>query len=116
LSFSKAVLWKDRELSIPLDIMQQILDKSCPVMKFVDMHKEEVWTFQTEKVKNVMYKKQVGQETQYYFSIDIKDIPEKITVQRKTEGEMIPSDVKIKLLEAFKKLQIKSSRIPTRLG
>lgn len=69
--FSKAVLWKDRQLSVLLPIMEQIVDGGITLMKFVDRTKKEIWEFQTKKVTETMEIKKVGQETQCYFPIGL---------------------------------------------
>lgn len=74
VDFAKAVLWKDRELSLPLEIMDKILMRETPEMVFINKKRwSERWVFKMETVKKVMRKKQVGQEVQYYFPIDIKE-------------------------------------------
>ena len=71
VKFSKAVLWKDRELSLPIDIMDRIIRDGITTIIFKDPSKKEKWVFKTSDVTSVMQKKQVGQETQYYFPIEL---------------------------------------------
>ena len=80
--FSKAVLWKDRQLSIPREMMDKIIRLNISKMEFYDETKNEVWEFPVEKVRATMILKKVGQEPQYYFPIglakkrNIKDQPQ----------------------------------------
>lgn len=69
VSFSKAVLWKDRELSLPKQIINKIISTGVRKIIFIDDGKGETWTFKSEKVFKSMHLKVVGQEEQYYFSI-----------------------------------------------
>lgn len=69
--FSKAVLWKDRQLSLRADVMNRIKLEGIKKIIFIDETKGEQWTFKPEKVFADMKKKTVGQEAQYYFSIDL---------------------------------------------
>lgn len=71
VSFSKAVLWKDRQLSLRKDVINQILGKGIRKIVFVDEVKGEKWEFKSEKVFKDMVLKTVGQESQFYFSIHL---------------------------------------------
>ena len=76
VNFSKAVLWKDRQLSIPLSIWEQIKKKEIKTLIYRDPGKNEQWIFSVEKVEPLLEKKRVGQEPQYYFPIELaKKIP-----------------------------------------
>lgn len=90
--FSKAVLWKDRQLSLPKEIMDRIRrNPDIKTIEFVDLGKNERWVFNPKKVFANMQLKQVGQEPQYYFSIDIltkKIKSEPITEQLTTFNAM----------------------------
>ena len=68
--FSKAVLWKDRELSLGKPIVAKIkANKDIKTIEFVDDTKKETWVFKRSDILDGSYLKQVGQEPQYYFSI-----------------------------------------------
>lgn len=69
--FSKAVLWKDRTLSLPPKVINAIATQDVKRMVFSDPTKFEKWIFDAEKVLKTMMLKQVGQEEQYYFPIDL---------------------------------------------
>lgn len=71
VKFSKAVLWKDKQLSLPVDIMNRILTTGIKKMVFKDPTKNEAWIFNPEKVKPLMIRKLVGQEVQFYFPIEL---------------------------------------------
>jgi len=72
VQFSKAVLWKDRELSLPKNIVNKIIEnKNIKEIKFIDELKDETWIFERKKFLASIYLKQVGQEPQYYFPIEI---------------------------------------------
>ena len=69
--FSKAVLWHTRQLSLREDIMDRIRKEAIKKIVFIDELKGEKWTFRTEKVFSKMVLKKEGQESQYYFPIDL---------------------------------------------
>lgn len=71
VSFSKAVLWFKRQLSLRADIMNRIKNEGIKKIVFVDEVKGERWIFKTSKVLSKMTLQAVGQEEQYYFPIDI---------------------------------------------
>lgn len=71
VSFSKAVLWKDRQLSLPIPVMYALIDKQIPTMIFIDRKKQETWTFQTKDVEARGEIRTVGQEPQWYFPIEL---------------------------------------------
>lgn len=71
VNFSKAVLWKDRQLSLPLPIMKRIEEYNLNKIVFIDKGKKEKWEFKTEKVKASGQVRTVGQEPQWYFPIEL---------------------------------------------
>jgi hypothetical protein len=71
VDFSKAVLWKDRELSIPTFIYIGLEANNTVEMRFIDRGKGEMWVFDVAKVKASGRFKQVGQEEQFYFPIEL---------------------------------------------
>lgn len=71
VSFSKAILWHTRQISLRKDIMDQILLRDLKFIVFFDYGKMESLVFKVENVYLKMELKQVGQEEQYYFPIDI---------------------------------------------
>ena len=71
ISPSKAVLWKDRSLSLPPKVIKAIADQDVKKIVFLIPSKLEKWIFDTDKVLANMRLKTVGQEAQYYFSIDL---------------------------------------------
>lgn len=81
ISFSKAVLWHTRQLSLRKEIVDRIVKEGVKLIVFVDSYKKEQWIFKTEKVLASMELKSVGQEDQYYFPIDsakkvkMKEVP-----------------------------------------
>ncbi len=70
VSFSKAVLWKDRQLSLPKSEMDRIRFAIAD-MEFIDIDKNEIWHFKFNDVMANRQLKTVGQESQYYFDIDM---------------------------------------------
>lgn len=68
---NKAILWKDRELSIPLDVYEWIDNGGVTMLHFLDAKKKKGWVFDWITVKGFAYKKTVGQEKQYYFPIGL---------------------------------------------
>lgn len=71
VSFSKAVLWHTRQLSLRRDIIDEIKARGIKKIVFADRMKAEMWIFKPEKVFEHMELKRVGQEHQYYFPIDL---------------------------------------------
>lgn len=70
LDLNKAVLWKDRQLSIPKFVYLGLMAHKCTEMRFIDRNKGEMWVFDVEKVLMLGVWKQVGQEEQFYFPIE----------------------------------------------
>ena len=80
VTFAKAVLWHTRQLSLRQDIINRIKSQAIEKIIFVDELKKERWIFKPEKVFAKMELKNEGQESQYYFPIDIckkEKIPDK---------------------------------------
>jgi len=71
VQFSKAVLWKNRELSLRGNIIQKIKLDGIKKIIFIDAGKKERWIFDAEKVLLSMKFKTIGQEGQWYFTIDL---------------------------------------------
>lgn len=69
VSFSKAVLWKDKQLSIPPEVYDRI--RGLKEWHFRDFGKGEVWVFVTKDVLPFCLVKKEGQEDQYYFPINL---------------------------------------------
>jgi len=84
VDFSKAVLWKNREISINKLVAENWLDKVRSV-KFIDLKKEETWEAGVEKIKENWIFKKEGQEPQYYIPIDIFEKTKKKTPESKQE-------------------------------
>jgi len=86
VSFSKAVLWKDRQLSLPKEIINKIIATGIRKIIFIDEVKGEQWEFKSEKVFRDMTLKIVGQEPQYYFSILLA---KKVKVEKPAKPEYV---------------------------
>ena len=71
VSFSKAVLWKDRQLSLPLPVVDTIEKAGITRIIFIDNGKNEKWSFDVKKVLDMGEQKIVGQEAQWYFPIEL---------------------------------------------
>lgn len=71
INSNKAVLWKSRQLSLPPRVINAITTQDVKKMIFLDVKNLERWIFNTKDVLANMELKQVGQEEQYYFSIDL---------------------------------------------
>lgn len=69
--FNKAVLWKSREISLPPEIVKQFKPKGVTTVVFEDKKKGERWTALVETLREHFTVKQVGQEKQYYFPIEV---------------------------------------------
>lgn len=79
LDLNKAVLWKDRQLSIPKFVFMGLTANSSTEMRFIDRGKGEMWIFDVAKVKAAGEWKQVGQEEQFYFPIELA---KKVEIQK----------------------------------
>ena len=86
VSFSKAVLWKDRQLSLPKEIINKIIATGIRKIIFIDEVKGEQWEFKSEKVFRDMTLKIVGQEPQYYFSILLA---KKVKIEKPAKPEYV---------------------------
>jgi hypothetical protein len=71
VDFNKAVLWKTKELSVPMTIMDKIKLLGISEMRFVDWKKKQQWNFDAAEVAAHGKEKQVGQEPQWYFPIGL---------------------------------------------
>lgn len=80
VDFSKAVLWKDRQLSIPKFVFMGMNAHSTTQLRFIDRGKGEMWVFDAQKVRDSGEWKSVGQEEQFYFPIELA---KKVTIKEK---------------------------------
>lgn len=71
VDFSKAVLWKDRQLSIPKFVFMGMNAHNTTELRFIDRGKGEMWVFKADKIRAAGVWKQVGQEEQFYFPIEL---------------------------------------------
>ena len=71
VNFSKAVLWKDKQLSIPVNIFHSLLLNNVQRLNYIDRKKGEMWIFKMKDVMSAGVKKAVGQEPQWYFPIEM---------------------------------------------
>lgn len=71
VNFSKAVLWRDKMISIHKEVAENWLTDKIKRVVFVDTEKREKWEADTPKVKENWTLKTVGQEEQYYVPVDI---------------------------------------------
>jgi hypothetical protein len=71
VAFNKAVLWKDRQLSLPLPIISICEKRNITKLVFIDAGKNEKWEFNLKKVQETGERKMVGQEPQWYFPIEL---------------------------------------------
>jgi len=85
VDLNKAVLWKDRQLSIPKHVFIGMTANSTTEMRFIDRGKGEMWVFNVEKVRQAGEWKQVGQEEQFYFPIELAKKVEIEKVEVKSE-------------------------------
>lgn len=74
ISFSKAVLWKDRQLSLRVSILRTLKWNDINTAVFIDLKKKEKWTFDVDAIIKNGEKKTVGQEEQFYFPIELADV------------------------------------------
>jgi len=71
VEFSKAVLWKDRQISIPKEVRDNIRAGGVKTIVFSDEKKNERWVASIEEVAKSAIYKQEGQEPQFYIPIGI---------------------------------------------
>jgi len=71
VKFSKAVLWKDRQIPLPGIVAKQFKSRGIKTVIFQDDSKKERWIADTDKLRDVAVYKQVGQEAQFYLPISV---------------------------------------------
>jgi len=72
VDWNKAVLWKDREISLNKRVVEEWFElQNIDKVVFYDRGKQKVWYAPLEKIKKVWHLKKVGQEEQYYFPIEV---------------------------------------------
>ncbi len=74
VSFSKAVLWKDRQLSLRPTIIIQLGIMEVKTLVFIDEKKAEKWIFTLEDIIKHGQKRRIGQEEQIYFPISLAKV------------------------------------------
>ncbi len=70
VSFNKAVLWKDRQISIG-SFDANIRVPNADFIEFYDPKKHETWRATRDVVMSAWILKKEGQEEQYYVPIDV---------------------------------------------
>ena len=91
VNFSKAVLWKDRQISLNTSVTSQFKSRGTELIIFEDERKNERWTASVSELRAVAVLKTEGQEKQFYFPISAfkvskihkeeKQIPVKVVSQ-----------------------------------
>lgn len=71
VSFSRAVLWMTKELSLRPVIIKTLALNEIKKLVFIDDKKKEKWTFKLEDILREGGEKTVGQEEQFYFPIHL---------------------------------------------
>lgn len=72
VNFSKAVLWKDRQISIYKDVAENWLTNDrIKYVVFIDRTRKEIWKARLDRVKANWILKKEGQEPQYYVPIEV---------------------------------------------
>lgn len=74
ISFSKAVLWMTRELSLRKTILITLKWNGITDLIFIDDKKKERWEFKYKDIAESGHLKQVGQEEQWYFPIALAKV------------------------------------------
>ena len=70
--WNKAVLWKDKEISLHRQVVEEWFAKNdIDKVIFHDRVKRTQWSAPLEKIRKVWHLKKVGQEEQYYFPIEV---------------------------------------------
>jgi hypothetical protein len=73
VTFSRAVLWKNKEISLPPHVMKTIIEKKVENVVFIDVGKQKVWKAPLSKVVESSTLRVEGQEEQHYIPIEIFD-------------------------------------------
>jgi hypothetical protein len=71
VEFSRAVLWKDKQISLNITITNQFKEKGVELVIFEDARKNERWTAIIDALRETKVLKTEGQEKQWYFPINI---------------------------------------------
>ena len=89
VDWNKAVLWKDREISINPAVVKKMFAR-VELVIFVDAEKRKCWSADFEKIKKNWKLKKVSQEEQWYFGIDLleeKKLP-KINIDKEIDKKI----------------------------
>lgn len=90
VEFSKAVLWKDKQISLNPDIINNLLLNKVLEIWFEDQKKNERWSISLSDFIHNSLLKTVGQEKQYYTPISLFDRE----IIRKIEQKPITNEVR----------------------
>ena len=80
VDFSKAVLWKNREISLSPKILESF--GGVKIIEFYDAKKDTLWWASFEKVMEAWKLKKEGQEEQYYIPISVFKIIKNYSKQK----------------------------------
>jgi len=111
--FSKAVLWMTRQLSIPLNKLEELHKYKIETLRYIDNVKSEIWEFKLDDIIRRGEVKQVGQEIQLYFPIGLAKV---IPIKKKEDNTSFfplidewtisgksENDIETELVDEFKK-------------
>jgi len=101
VDFSKAVLWKDKQISLNRLITNQFKIRGTEWVIFEDERKNERWSASVSELREVRVLKKEGQEEQFYFPISVfkvskirKEVEiEPPSVSKVPEGEVVSSEI-----------------------
>lgn len=71
VDWNKAVLWRDRAISLSPTITSQFKARGTVLVRFIDKIKKQKHEATVEELRSNKTFKQVGQEQQFYFPISI---------------------------------------------
>lgn len=71
VNFSKAVLWKDKQISLSPTITKQFRNRGTKKIIFQDNKKREQWIVDIDTARKYKIYKKEGQEYQFYLPISI---------------------------------------------
>lgn len=74
VSFSRAVLWKTKEISLPQRVIHNLNKNEVKTVVFIDVKSKERWSASMETLKRRNTFKKEGQEPQFYFPISVFDV------------------------------------------
>lgn len=90
VNFSKAVLWKAKEISLRTDVVSQFKIHGTEIVIFEDEQKNERWTASVSELHSAGVRKTEGQEEQFYYPTSVF----KVSKIKEIASVSAPSEIK----------------------